>query len=112
MVKILPDEETKVAPKQYDFSHLNNFAQLAKLTLQDLRKNNKDTLFFKKFTKENIIDYLESPDKNEKNLRNACIFLYNASSHFKRLVQYFARLYLLQYIIIPLQFDKLTKKHF
>ncbi len=108
----MPDEETKVAPKQYDFSHLNNFAQLAKLTLQDLRKNNKDTLFFKKFTKENIIDYLESPDKNEKNLRNACIFLYNASSHFKRLVQYFARLYLLQYIIIPLQFDKVNEKTF
>lgn len=100
--------EKEITSFQYDFSNMNNFAKLARLTLQDLRKNNKETLFFSKFTKEEIIKYIKSPDKNEKNLRNACIFLYNASSHFKRLVLYFAKIYLLQYIVVPYKID--TKK--
>lgn len=107
------DVEKQEKLKQYDFSYLNNFAQLAKLTLQDLRKNNKDSLFYSKFTKEDIIKYLKTPDKYEKQLRNACIYLYNASSHFKRIVQYFAKLNLLYYIVIPYRLQpKPNKKIF
>ncbi len=100
----MPDEIIKQT-NQYDFSRLTNFTKLAKLTLKDLRDSNKDSLFFSKFTKEDIIKYLKNPDKNEKNLRNACVYLYNSSSHFKRLVQYFACLCLMQYIVIPYKLD-------
>lgn len=109
----IPIPETH--PKNtFDFSNLNNFAQLAKLTVADLRKTNKDTLFFSKFTKEDIIRYLKNPDTNEKNLRNASIYLYNASSHYKRLIQYFAKLSLLQYIVVPYKLNnaKINEKIF
>lgn len=103
---------TLLKKNQYDFSQLNNFA-LAKLVLKDLRKNNRDTLFFSKFTKEDIVRYLENPAKNERNLRNASIYLYTASNHYKRLIQYFAKLYLLHYIVIPYNLsDKVNIKTF
>lgn len=62
-------------------------------------------MFFSKFTKEKIIEYLKSPEINEKYIRDACIYLYNVSSHFKRLVQYFSKIDSLDYIVVPYKLD-------
>ena len=52
-------------------------------------------------TKEKIMKYLKNPRKNERNLRNAVIYLYWVSSHFRRLIQYFVSLNDLSYVISP-----------
>lgn len=83
----------------------SSFARLAKVTLQDLRSNKKESVFFSKYTKEDIVSHLKSPQLREKQLRNAVNFIYGASSHFRRLVNYFAKMSLLSYIIVPYGVD-------
>lgn len=78
-----------------------SYAKLARLTLQDLRSNRKENVLYSKYTKENITSWLKSPETSQKQLRNACNFLYVSSSHFRRLVNYFSKMALLSYIIVP-----------
>ena len=62
-----------------------NFRALEKLIWRDLNNNPKSQTFYK-YTKDNIVEYLKDPQKNEKQLRNAVIYMYGASSHFRRLL--------------------------
>lgn len=79
----------------------STYSNLAKLTLQDLRNNKKESVFFSKYTKEEIVKYLTKPESYQKQLRTACQFLYSTSNHFRRLVDYFGKMALFYYIIIP-----------
>ena len=100
--------------KEFDLSNMLNFAKLSKLILRDLEKNNKTTTFFSKYTKADIIKYLKNPELNAKQLRDISIYLYNASSHYKRLILYFARMLLFYYIVVPFRIDieKVDKNKF
>ncbi len=62
---------------------------------------------FTQYDKEDIIKWLQSPSSstNEKNLRNASIYMYHASMHYNRLLNYYAGLYTGAYIISPLNFS-------
>lgn len=91
--------------QKIDFSKGLMFMKTAKLILQDLENAKRDTAFFKKYTKTEIIGWLTSPETNEKNLRNASVYLYNASSHYRRLINYFAKMSLYAYIVIPYKLD-------
>lgn len=98
----------------YDQYLKASYAKLAKLTLQDLRDNRKESVFFAKYTKENIVNWLKSPETSQKQLRTACSFLYVSSNHFRRLINYFAKMPLFSYIIVPYGSDdtKINKKMF
>lgn len=67
------------------------FSALSRIVLRDLNKNPTSPTFAL-FTKEKITEFLRNPATNEKNLRDAVIYIYGASSHFRRLIQYFAGL--------------------
>lgn len=67
------------------------FSVINKMILRDLNKNVSSPKFYL-YTKDQISTYLKDPNKNEKYLRQAVIYLYGASSHFRRLVQYFVSL--------------------
>lgn len=60
----------------------------------------------KKYDKEQIKRFLEYPEKNEKNLRNVSIHLFNNSGHYMRLIFYLARMLTLDYIITPIHITK------
>ena len=85
----------------------NKFAGINKLSLRDPNKIT-GTNSLTKYTKDDIQNYLQNPAANEKNLRKAVIYLYGASPHFRRLIQYFVGLSDLAYVVSPSKIDPLT----
>ena len=85
------------------------YAKLNKLILKDLNNNPKSPTF-NRYTKEEIMSYLENPYRYETNLRDAVVYMYGASSHFRRLIQYFVGLTDFAYVISPYKIDTTTAK--
>lgn len=85
------------------------FAAINKLILRDLNGTNTSPSFFM-YTKDEIVNFLKNPYTNEKQLRRAVTYLYGASSHFRRLVQYFVSLSDLSYVVSPYKIDTATAK--
>lgn len=81
------------------------FAAVNKLILRDLNSNTGSSVFFTKYTKDDIAKYLKSPQTNEKNLRKAIQYVYGASPHFRRLISYFVGLSDFSYIVSPYRVD-------
>lgn len=90
---------------------INKFASLNKLITRDLNQNTSAPTF-SLYSKDNITTYLSNPYRYEKQLRSAVVYIYGASSHFRRLIQYFVGLSDLCYIVEPYRIDpiKANKK--
>ena len=69
----------------------SKFALLNHLITRDLNKN-ANAPAFSLYNKDNITKYLTNPYQYEKQLRKAVTYIYGASSHFRRLIQYFTGL--------------------
>lgn len=82
----------------------NKFALLNRLITRDLN-NNTVVPTFSLYSKDDIQLYLSNPYTYEKQLRKAVIYIYGASSHFRRLIQYFVGLSDLAYIVEPYRID-------
>jgi hypothetical protein len=89
------------------------FAQLQQLRLIDLdlypyRTQEK---IIGKYTREQLKKALDAPelDPNQKQLRNISKFLYNASSHYKRLILHFATILTLDHYLEPSGISDLEK---
>ena len=82
----------------------SRFAALNKLITRDLN-NNTTTPTFSLYSKDEITTYLSNPYRYEKELRKAVVYMYGASSHFRRLIQYFAGLSDLAYVVTPVGID-------
>ena len=80
------------------------FAVINKLITRDLN-NVKASPIFSLYSKEDIVNFLKNPYKHEKELRKAVIYMYGASPHFKRLIQYFTGLSDLSYVLSPYNID-------
>ena len=91
--------------QKVDFSSALQYMKTAKLILRDLENNKKDVTFFTKYSKEDILKWLASPEQNQKRLRNASIYLYNASSHYRRLINYFSKMSIFAYVLVPYKLD-------
>jgi hypothetical protein len=93
-----------------------DFSKLAKLILQDLNNPSlkKSQSFFSKFTKEDVIKYLEKPQSYAKQLRQMSNYLYIVSPQYRRLINYLATLHLLDYTVDPYYVDqtKVNEKMF
>lgn len=93
-----------------DTFHLpTRFAGLNKLVLRDMNGTNTSPTFYL-YSKDKISEFLKNPYTNEKNIRNAVIYIYGASSHFRRLIQYFSSLSDLAYVVSPHKIDVSTAK--
>lgn len=87
----------------------DRFATINRMIMRDLNDRSAGSgTTLRKYTKDQIAQYLQNPAVNEKELRNAAIYLYGASSHFRRLVQYFAALSDLTYVVSPYKIDTRT----
>lgn len=91
-----------------------NFATLGQLILKDLKKIKTTSNFLQKYRREQVSTFMEQPSKNEKPLRDISITLYNKSPHYKRLIQYFAKMATLDHIVEPynIDYEKINKKTF
>lgn len=78
-----------------------SYAKLARLTLQDLRNNKKDSVLYSKYSRDDITKWLKTPESSSKHLRDACNFLFLSSHHFRRIVEHFALMVTYSYIIVP-----------
>ena len=85
------------------------FAAVNKMIMRDLNGTNATPSFYL-YTKDEVVSFLKNPYRYEKQLRRAVTYLYGASSHFRRLVQYFVSLSDLSYIVSPYKIDTSTAK--
>lgn len=103
----MTEENIKNSPANFDslsFRLPEKFQALNKLVLRDLNGMGSSPTF-PLYTRDQITEFLKNPYQNEKNLRDAVIYIYNSSSHFRRLIQYFASLSLLTYVVSPHKID-------
>lgn len=82
----------------------DKFAALNRVKTRDLNKSTNAPTF-SLYSKDNITTYLSNPYRYEKQLRKAVTYIYGASSHFRRLIQYFVGLSDLCYIVEPYRID-------
>lgn len=101
--KPLSDDEVQRHKDAYDFAW--RFAQLQQQRLIDLTSNRSTSTTFTRYTKEQLLQYMQQPSSNERNIRNASIYMYDASSQYRRLIQYYAYMHLWRYTVSPLNFD-------
>lgn len=107
-------ESTSVSEKaEFDtkgmFRMPQRFAALNRLIMRDLNGTSRSPTFYL-YSKDKITEFLQNPYSNQKNLRDAAIYIYGASSHFRRLIQYFTGLSDLSYVVSPYKIDTSTAK--
>lgn len=90
------------------------FANLRKNIIQDLINSRNESVIYKKYSKEKIANMLESPQKNEKEIRELSNFIYLVSSHYRRLVDYYSTILLYNYTVVPTKIpvNKPNKKQY
>jgi len=80
------------------------YSAIGKLITRDLN-NYRNAPTFTLYNKGDITKFLSNPYKFEKQLRRAVIYLYGASPHFRRIIQYFTCLSDLSYVVSPYNID-------
>jgi len=91
------------------------FAKLAKASIWNvLDQSTKPNPTYTRYTKEQILKYMQAPSANEKNIRKASVYMYDASSQYRRLITYYANILTWAYILTPLNYsqDKANKDSF
>lgn len=77
-----------------------NFKYLNHLITRDLN-HRYDNPVFRKYSKRDVLHFLKNPYRFEKQIRDACITVYGASSYFRRLIQYLTMLNDFAYVVSP-----------
>lgn len=98
------DNDMRTVDTRKFFRIPERFATINKLITRDLN-GNYSTPTFSLYSKDNINTYLSNPYSYQKQLRDAVTYIYGASSHFRRLIQYFTGLSDLSYVISPFKVD-------
>lgn len=80
--------------------YMERFAKIHRLLLRDLN-NLRNTPTFAKYKKADINQYIANPYRYQKQLRKAVMYIYGASSLFRRVIQYFVGLSDLAYVVSP-----------
>ena len=99
---------TRIGDKNYvpvdAFRVPDKFSIIARLITRDLN-NYRSAPTFSVYTKDDIAKFLSNPYRYEKQLRRAVTYIYAASPHFRRLIQYFVGLTSLSYIVETFKLD-------
>ena len=106
-VYTIPDEEQgfKKGEESNWGINVKQFASINRMIMRDLNARRQVSPSFYRYSREDIQGFLKDPYTNEKKLRDAVVYLYGVSSHFKRLIQYFASLSDLSYVVSPYKID-------
>ena len=105
-----PEEREKIMMKYAQLS----FANLKKNIIQDLINGRNESIIYRRYTKEKIVQMLDNPQKNEKEIRELSGFIYLVSSHYRRLVDYYSTILLYNYTVVPtkIPLDKPKKNEY
>lgn len=76
------------------------FSAINRMIVKDLEERQRAE-GYQKFSRESISKWLKDPKNNQANLREAVVYLYGVSSHYRRLIQYFVMLSDLSYVVSP-----------
>lgn len=101
----MDEKEKELERRKNAYEYAWRFAQLQRQSLVNLESNTSSNVTYSRFTKDNLISYMQSPKSNETNLRNASIYMFDASTQYKRLILYYALMPLWAYTISPINFD-------
>lgn len=92
------------------FQEAVNAMQFVKKTRNSIRDKNETSSYssmsLSRYKKSDVNTYLENPENNEKNLRDLSRYLYNTSSQYRRLLQYFSQMLMWSYVIYPLDIEE------
>lgn len=69
------------------------------------KQSRRKSRSYSAYTKEQIEGYLKSPTSNEKQLREASIYMYQTNSRYRNLVQYFANIPSWLYMITAVNYN-------
>ena len=86
------------------FSYSSPLTSLSLRDLNDYRHSPR----FAFYTKDQVARWLHNPYRFEKQLREAVRYIYQVSSHFRRIIQYFVGLSDMVYLIEPFNIDPRT----
>lgn len=101
------DTAENTSQEKLQFGMHNMFARMTNLPLDLLRANSyeyNDTTQ-RRVTRQDIKRWLKDPHKYANNLRDASIYLYEISTQYRRVINYFAGICPLNYIVYPFKFD-------
>lgn len=99
------EEHVSLDIRKASYEYAWQFAQLQKQMLRNLVTDKSASVTYTKYTKEDLLSYMQSPKSNEKNIRNASVYMFDASSQYRRLILYYAQMMLWAYTIAPLNYD-------
>lgn len=108
-------EETKQTDSQrINMINFASFAKQAKLILKDMNNNTNSIEFFKKYNREDVVRWIETPQKFQKKLIEISKYCYLVSPHYRRVCDYFSKMSLLSYIVTPYKLNEkgFSKKQF
>ena len=90
--------------------HKLDFAKLGRLMMEklDARRKRRFNNYFKKYDKETIANWFLCPEDNYKYLRDASLFLYELSPQYKRLINYFGKMHMCNYVVASFGLDQNT----
>ena len=84
---------------------LGMYSELSKITLRNPNSAKDRNPTYAKYTKEEIVRYLESPANYEKQLRQMSIYMFNVSNYYRRLIEYLANMSTFSYVVVPYSVD-------
>lgn len=94
----------KENPKDFTRDNvMHNFAKLAELVTKDL--NNTSTIRYKSYKRDDVTRFLGNPIRYAKELQAMSSYLYNNSPHYRRLVNYYAKMSTMDYFVEPYGLD-------
>lgn len=85
---------------------IRRYAKLSKSYLRPPGSYKRFYIYYQHYTKKQILDMLNAPETNEQGLRRASLYLYDMSSHYRRLINHFAKLPTYDYYLTPLKVSK------
>lgn len=97
------DEKTNEQRVQFGMN--NMFSKLTDVQILNLKNNLHQPVSYKKYSKEKILEYLKNPEQCAAQLRDASIYMYSISTQYRRVINYFAHMCPLNYIMYPFKFD-------
>ena len=101
--------------KQEDLDAFVRYAKLAKQYLRPPGSYRNYNKVYTKFNKDRILEILNQPELREHELREASVYLYNISSHYRRLINYYAKMGTFNWFLVPTKVytnSKVNKKSF
>lgn len=97
--------------KDVTFQMNNMFTTLTDIELANVNNNYRYhvPVRYRKYTKEDILRFMKNPEADAKQLRDASIYLYAISTQYRRVINYFAHMCPMDYVIYPFKFDESKK---